>query len=243
MFDASHADLSRASTPRDGATRGRGDVSQLDPSATGEPLQPAVARDPDGPARFVADALVDAVTAERRPAATATPTGLTAPDFADRERPSLDLLIANVSRILGSEIALFYQPAGKGYPLPVISSCGLGPLDSDRITRSPEGGLVGGALGAQRAILEPLDRQLEADLSEAVGGINLTHAVAAPVRLARALVLAERLRSRIAAVAIVPRSRRALGDAGAREGAHFGTARARLARGLSVDFMRGVRDV
>lgn len=42
--------------------------------------------------------------------------------LADRERPDLELLIAHLSRILDSEIALFYQPDGQGYPFPVISS-------------------------------------------------------------------------------------------------------------------------
>ena len=62
----------------------------------------------------------------------------------------------NLARILNSEVALYYQPDSKGQLLPVISSWGLGPRH-ERVTRSHAGGVVGRALGAKRAALEPLD--------------------------------------------------------------------------------------
>jgi diguanylate cyclase (GGDEF)-like protein len=99
------------------------------------------------------------------------------------ERPRLDLLVSNFARILSSEVALYYQPDSKGHLLPVIPSWGLGPRH-EPITRPHGGGIVGRALGAQRAALEPLDHHDDSALVESARGIGLTHAVAAPVRLA-----------------------------------------------------------
>jgi diguanylate cyclase (GGDEF)-like protein len=97
----------------------------------------------------------------------------------DGARPSIDHLVANFASILNSRVALYYQPDGRGQPLPVISSWGLGP-HHEQITRSLEGGVVGRALGAKRAALEPLALD-----SVFVGSKRkrLTHAVAAPVRV------------------------------------------------------------
>jgi hypothetical protein len=71
--------------------------------------------------------------------------------------PRLDLIVAELGRILNSEIALCYRPGSNGQP-PVISSWGLGPPHW-KIARSLEGGLVGRALRTQRAALEPLQER------------------------------------------------------------------------------------
>jgi diguanylate cyclase (GGDEF)-like protein len=92
-------------------------------------------------------------------------------------------LVSNFAHILSSEVALYFRPDSKGQLLPVISSSGLGPRD-ERTTRSYAGGIVGRALGAQRAAFEPLDHDHDSALVESARGIGLTHAVAAPVRIA-----------------------------------------------------------
>jgi diguanylate cyclase (GGDEF)-like protein len=129
----------------------------------------------------------DAVSAERGGRSTLAPasksTDLPGRGLDDAERPRLDPLVANFARILNSEVALYYQPDGKGQLLPVICSWGLGPRH-EQITRSHAGGLVGRALGAQRAALEPLEHDHDIASFRSAREIRLTHAVAAPVRLA-----------------------------------------------------------
>ena len=106
-------------------------------------------------------------------------------DYA--ERPRFDLLVANFARLMNSEIALYYQLDGTGQLLQVISSWGLGPR-RERITRSHAGGIVGRALGAKRAALEPLDHDHDIARLHSAREIRLTYAVTAPVRLSRRAV-------------------------------------------------------
>lgn len=136
--------------------------------------------------RLAEEPSADPVRAQRRNGSTL------APRLEDR-RPSwrlayagrarLDLLVSNFARILSSQVALYYQPDSKGQLLPVIFSWGVGPRH-ERTTRSHSGGIVGRALGAQRAALEPLDHDHESALVESARGIGLIHAVAAPVPVA-----------------------------------------------------------
>jgi diguanylate cyclase (GGDEF)-like protein len=65
----------------------------------------------------------------------------------------------------------------------VISSWGVG-TRHECITRPHEGGIVGRALGAKRAALEPLDRDHDIALIASGGENRLAYAVATPVRLA-----------------------------------------------------------
>lgn len=102
-------------------------------------------------------------------------------DYA--ERPRLDLLVSNFARIMNSEVALYYQLDSKGELLQVMSSWGLGPRH-ECFTRPHEGGIVGRALGAKRAALEPLDPDHDIALVDPARETRLTYAVAAPVRLA-----------------------------------------------------------
>jgi diguanylate cyclase (GGDEF)-like protein len=105
-------------------------------------------------------------------------------DSQDVHRQSLDLLIGNVADILGSEVVLFCRPDAEGHPAAVISSWGMGPAQ-ERKPGSGEGGFVDRALGAGRAVLGPLHDDHDTALMTAARGLRLTHAVAAPVRLAR----------------------------------------------------------
>ena len=73
----------------------------------------------------------------------------------DARRPSLGLLIENIADILSSEVVIYCRLDGLGQPPEVVCSWGLGALH-DQFARPREGGLVGRALGAQRAVLELL---------------------------------------------------------------------------------------
>ena len=118
------------------------------------------------------------VTPAPRRSASAAPRG--APDV---HRQSLDLLIGNVADILGCEVALFCRPDAPGAARGGDQL--VGPGTRTRATaRRREGGFVDRALGAERAILGPLHDDHDAALISAARGLRLTHAVAAPVRLA-----------------------------------------------------------
>lgn len=93
----------------------------------------------------------------------------------------LDLLIANFARFINSDVALCYRLGGKGKPPTVICSWGLRAAQ-EQVVRRVEGGFVGRALGAQRAVLEPLYPLLDSSLTFATTP-RLCHAAAAPVRL------------------------------------------------------------
>jgi diguanylate cyclase (GGDEF)-like protein len=95
-------------------------------------------------------------------------------------------MIGNVAEILNSEVALYCHLDGEGQPPAVICSSGPGRPLHEQFVRSREGGFVGRALGAKRAALRPLHREHDADLINAAGGVQLTHAAAAPVRIADA---------------------------------------------------------
>src|SRR5205807_9617845 len=85
--------------------------------------------------------------------------------------------------ILNSEVALYCHLGGEGQPPEVICSWGLGPLH-EHLARPREGGLVGRALGTQRAALEPLHPDHDAALIAAAGDVRLTYAAAVPVSAA-----------------------------------------------------------
>lgn len=118
--------------------------------------------------------------ADRTPASATKPTEPQV-QGENAERPRLDPLVANFAR-MGSKVVLYYQLESKGQRLTVIYSWGLGPRH-EPITRSRAGGIVGGALGAERAALEPLDHDHHIALVDSAREVPLTHA-AAPVRLA-----------------------------------------------------------
>lgn len=103
--------------------------------------------------------------------------------FDISERPRFELLVSNFARILSSEIALYYQLDSTGQVLQVISSRPLG-ARHERISRSHAGGIVGRALGAKCAALEPLDHDDDIALVDSARESRLTYAVTAPVRLA-----------------------------------------------------------
>jgi diguanylate cyclase (GGDEF)-like protein len=119
------------------------------------------------------------------------PAVASAPDLVARESAasvatgmgSLDVLMGNFVRILNSEVAFYCQLDGVGEPPELVCSWGLG-APQELLTRPREGGFVGRALGAQRAALEPLNRDEDRVLIAAADGEPLTHAVAAPVHLA-----------------------------------------------------------
>ncbi len=137
-------------------------------------------------ARVVEQTSADAVGAHERDEPALAP-GSKPAESQDREldnaeRPRLDRLLANFAHFLSSEVVLYYQLDGKGRPLTVISSWGLGPHEP--ITRPHAGGIVGRALPAKRAALEPLDPDDDVATLGTAREIRITHAVAAPVRLA-----------------------------------------------------------
>ncbi|HSO98867.1 MAG TPA: GGDEF domain-containing protein [Solirubrobacteraceae bacterium] len=142
-------------------------------------------------ARFPEEASADAVGAWRRNGTTlASATKFEeaqARGLANAERPLLDLLVANFARILNSEVVLYYQLGSTGQLLPVISSCGRADCH-ERITRSQAGGIVGRALVAKRAALEPLDHDHDIALVDSACEVRLTHATAARVGLAHRTV-------------------------------------------------------
>ncbi len=99
----------------------------------------------------------------------------------DTRHPNLGLLIENIADILNSEVALYCHLDGLGQPPEVVCSWGLGDLH-DELARPNGGGLVGRALGAQRAVLEPLHPDDHAALIGAGGDPTLQYALIAPVR-------------------------------------------------------------
>lgn len=128
---------------------------------------------------------VETLSAARRRAAgrgaAVTPNPLkTSAPYHPRDG-SLDLLIENVAEILNSEVALYCRLDAPGQPPEVICSWGVGTLH-DQLARPREGGLVDRALGAQRAVLEPLHPDRDAWLMGSAGPASLTHGLFAPVR-------------------------------------------------------------
>jgi diguanylate cyclase (GGDEF)-like protein len=108
------------------------------------------------------------------------------PEMADTQGQSLDLLIRNVADILTCEVALYCRAEPEGQRPAVISSWGAGP-GSDGL-RPGRGGFVDRALRERRAVLGPLHPVHDASLVSPADGLRLTHAVAAPVRVASGIV-------------------------------------------------------
>jgi diguanylate cyclase (GGDEF)-like protein len=119
-------------------------------------------------------------SASLRSAAPLPGTTTPVPAYDTRD-PSLGLLIENIADILNSEVALYLHLDGPGQPPEVVCSWGLGDLNGE-LARPRGGGLIGRALGAQRAILEPLNPDDHAALIGAGGDPTLQYAVSAPVR-------------------------------------------------------------
>ncbi len=118
-----------------------------------------------------------------RPAEPGTASHPEVAALASATNGNLDVLMGNFARVLNSEVAFYCQLDGQGQPPELVCSWGLG-APQELLTRPSEGGFVGRALGAQRAALEPLHRNHDASLISAADGPHLTHAAAAPVRLA-----------------------------------------------------------
>ncbi len=104
--------------------------------------------------------------------------------LGNAERSRLDLLVASFARIPSSEVALYYQLDSEGQLLTVISSWGGGPRQ-EPITRPHAGGIVGRALGAQRAALEPLDHVHDIALVDSAPKFEVTHGGRCPRSISR----------------------------------------------------------
>lgn len=108
--------------------------------------------------------------------------GTSAPEpVCDGSYARLDVLIETIAEILNSPVALYCHLDGPGQPPQVVCSWGLGALH-DQLARPPRGGLVGRALRAQRAVLEPLHPDHEPALVRAAGDPPPEYALIAPTR-------------------------------------------------------------
>jgi diguanylate cyclase (GGDEF)-like protein len=94
----------------------------------------------------------------------------------------LDVLVRDFARFIDSEVATLCQLGVKGQSPVVISSWGLRTA-REEILRPREGGFVGRASSLPRAAFVPIHPLLDSELAHARNP-PLSHAVAAPVRLA-----------------------------------------------------------
>jgi diguanylate cyclase (GGDEF)-like protein len=114
----------------------------------------------------------------------------------------LDVLVRDFARFINSEVAMLCQLGVKGQSPVVISSWGLRTAHEE-ILRPREGGFVGRASALPRAAFVPVHPLLNSELAAATDA-PLSHAVAAPVRLATTELVGELL----AGFATPPQDRR-----------------------------------
>jgi diguanylate cyclase (GGDEF)-like protein len=103
----------------------------------------------------------------------------------------LDVLVRDFARFIDSEVAMLCQLGVKGQSPVVISSWGFRTAHEE-ILRSREGGIVGRASSLPRAAFVPIHPLLDSELAGATDP-PLSHAVAAPVRLAGTGLIGELL--------------------------------------------------